>query len=113
MKAYNLFAIFIALLQIGSCGHDDDPKREGNAEVVINTTTRGGYQFLIQFNNELYYPENLPEEFKVITQEPIPVYIQFEPLEYLEDLFRPAPNDVPVFWKAIPAIRLLSIKKTT
>lgn len=111
MKPLYLFALLITFLCIGSCGHDGEPKREGNAEVVINTITRGGYQFIIQFNNELYYPENLPEEYKVITQESIPVYIQFEPLDYLEDLFRPAPNDVPVFWKAIPAIRLLSIKK--
>lgn len=94
-----------------SCENNIDPNREGTAEVVISVASRGFYQFLIKFDNDLYYPENLPEEFKVVSQEPIPVNIEFQLLNDQEDIFQPAPNDVPVFLMSVPVIRIVSIEK--
>lgn len=111
MRACKTYILVISLLWLYSCGHDFEPEREGDAEVVISVATRGGYQFLINFNDDLYYPENLPEEFKVVTQEPIPVRIKFQLQDYEEDIFQPAPNDVPVFLKKLPVIKLISIVK--
>lgn len=110
MKAFKIYVLLLSLGWIYSCGLDEEPNMEGNAEVVISVATRGGYQFLIKFNDRLYYPENLPEEFRVVTQEPIPVHIKFQLLDYQQDIFYPAPNDVPVFLKSIPVIKLLVIE---
>ena len=111
MKVYKILALLFSILWIYSCEHDLEPNRQGNAEVVISVATRGSYQFLIKFNDRLYYPENLPEEFRVISQEPIPVHIKFQLLDYQQDIFYPDPNDVPVFLKSIPVIRLMAIEK--
>jgi len=107
MNVFRIYALLLCLVGIYSCLHDTEPIKEGNAKVVISVATRGSYQFLIKFNETLYYPE----EFRVISQEPIPVYIKFEVLDYEEDIFHPAPNDVPVFLKSIPVIKLLVIEK--
>lgn len=111
MKPWKIYVLVITLLSIYSCGHDFEPEKDGNAEVVISVASRGVYQFLIKFNDNLYYPENLPEEFKVVSQEPIPVRVKFQLLDYHEDIFQPAPNDVPIFLKKLPVIRLISIDK--
>lgn len=94
-----------------SCENNIDPNREGTAEVVISVASRGFYQFLIKFDDDLYYPENLPEEFRVVSQEPIPVNIEFQLLNDQEDIFQPAPNDVPVFLMSLPVIKIVSIEK--
>jgi hypothetical protein len=112
MKIYKVNTILFFLFLILSCENNIGPNREGTAEVVINVASRGGYQFLIKFDEILYYPENLPEEFKVISQEPIPVAIKFQLLDDQEDIFEPAPNDIPVFLMSVPVIRILSIEKS-
>ncbi|WP_162417943.1 hypothetical protein [Cyclobacterium roseum] len=112
MKIYNVKTLLFFLFLIFSCENNMvDPIREGTAEVVISVASRGFYQFLIKFGDDLYYPENLTEEFKVVSQEPIPVNIKFQLLDNQEDIFQPAPNDVPVFLIAVPVIRIVSIEK--
>jgi hypothetical protein len=111
MKMYKMNTLLFLLFLIFSCENNVGPNREGTAEVVINVASRGGYQFLITFDENLYFPENLPDEFKVVSQEPIPVNIKFQLLNYQEDIFEPAPNDVPVFLMSVPVIRILSIEK--
>jgi hypothetical protein len=103
--------ILIFLFLTNSCISSKDPLKEGNAEVVINVASRGAYQFLIRYENDLFYPENLPAEYQIIVQEPIPVFIKFNLTEEKADIFTPAPNDVPVFLKSIPVIRLVEIKR--
>ena len=110
MKMYKIITLLFFGLLIFSCENNIGPNREGTAEVVISVASRGGYQFLIKFDDKLYYPENLPEEYKVVTQEPIPIKIKFQLLDKREDIFEPAPNDVPVFLMSIPAIRIIAIE---
>ncbi|NHE57937.1 hypothetical protein [Cyclobacterium plantarum] len=111
MKIYKVKTLLFFLILIFSCENSMDPNKEGTAEVVISVASRGFYQFLIKFDDDLYYPENLPEEFKLVSQEPIPVNIKFQLLDDQEDIFQPALNDVPVFLMAVPVIRILSIEK--
>ncbi|WP_162342881.1 hypothetical protein [Cyclobacterium salsum] len=111
MKIYKFKTLLFLLFLIFSCENNMDPNREGTAEVVISVASRGFYQFLIKFDDDLYYPENLPEEFKVVSQEPIPANIKFRLLDDQEDIFQPAPNDVPVFLMSVPVIKIVSIKK--
>ncbi len=111
MKIYKVKTLLFFLLLIFSCENNIGPNREGNAEVAISVASRGFYQFLIKFDDDLYYPENLPDEFRVVSQEPIPVNIKFQLLDDQEDIFQPAPNDVPVFLMSVPVIRILSIEK--
>lgn len=107
-----LIVFTIAFLFItNSCISDKGPFIEGNGEVVINVATRGSYQFLILYEKELYYPENLPEEYKVVSQDPIQVSVKFHLTGEEADIFTPAPNDVPLFLKSIPVIRLEEIKR--
>lgn len=89
----------------------DGPLKKGNAEVVINVATRGSYQFLIRFEDELYYPINLPESYKTIQQESIPVFVIFSLTGEEADIFGPAPNDVPIFIKSIPEINITQINR--
>ena len=111
MKSFlSLFTIAF-LFSMNSCISDKGPFKEGNGEVVINVATRGSYQFLILYGKELYYPGNLPEEYKVISQEAIPVFIRFKLTDEEADVFTPAPNDVPIFLKSIPVIRLAEISR--
>ncbi|WP_114752738.1 hypothetical protein [Pleomorphovibrio marinus] len=111
MKLSKTYLLYLPWILFYSCVSDTDPYKGGNAEVVINVMTRGGYQFLVLFEDNLYYPENLPEEYKIVVQEPIPVHTRFKVLDYERDIFGPAPNDVPVFLKSIPAITLLEINQ--
>ncbi|WP_163378461.1 hypothetical protein [Cyclobacterium sp. SYSU L10401] len=111
MKICNVKTLLFSLILIFSCENYTSPNREGTAEVVISVASRGFYQFLIKFDDDLYYPENLPEEFKVVSQEPIPVDIKFQLLDDQEDIFQPAPNDVPVFLMSVPLIKIVSIEK--
>lgn len=100
-----------SLVGIYACGEGFDPEKEGNGQVVISVASRGVYQFLILFDGDLYYPENLPIQYKVVSQEPIPINLRFQIQDYQQDIFEPAPNDVPVFLKRIPVIRLIYIEK--
>jgi hypothetical protein len=111
MKAIASIIIIALLLVTNSCIEDDGPFIKGNGEVVINVTTRGSYQFLIRYKNQDYYPGNLPEEFKIVRQEPIPVFIKFTLTEEDADIFTPGADDGPVFLKSIPVIRLVEIKR--
>jgi hypothetical protein len=111
MKSNLSFLISVFLLLFNSCISDDGHFLEGNGEVVINVATRGSYQFLIRYKDGVYYPENLPEEYKVVSQDPIPVFIRFKLTDEGADIFTPAPNDVPVFMKSIPVIRLAEIRR--
>ncbi|MBR9773517.1 MAG: hypothetical protein GYB55_00355 [Cytophagales bacterium] len=111
MKIYKVKPLLFFLLLIFSCENNVGPNREGTAEVAISVASRGGYQFLIEFDGDLYFPENLPEEFRVVSQEPIPVNIKFQILDNKEDIFQPAPNDVPIILMSVPVINILSIEK--
>ncbi|WP_373523607.1 hypothetical protein [Aquiflexum sp.] len=108
-----LLGLFIIafLFATNSCISDKGPFIEGNGEVVLNVATRGSYQFLILYKNELYFSESLPEEYKDISQTPIPVFIRFRLTDKEADIFTPAPNDVPIFLKSIPVIRLAEISR--
>jgi hypothetical protein len=111
MKSHLSLLISVFLLLFNSCISDGGPFIEGNGEVVINVATRGSYQFLILYEKEHYFPENLPEEFKVVSQDPISVFIRFKLTDEEADIFTPAPNDVPILLKSIPVIRLAEIKR--
>lgn len=111
MKIYKVNPFLFFLLLIFSCENNIDPNKEGTAEVAISVASRGFYQFLIEFDDDLYFPENLPDEFRVVSQEPIPVNIKFQVLGYKEEIFQPAPNDAPVFLMSVPVITILSIEK--
>jgi hypothetical protein len=111
MKGVYLFSFLLVCILLQSCMADYGPIKEGDAKVVIQVATRGSYQFLIKFENSFYFPENLPEEYKVVSQDPIPVFIKFKLTDEEADIFTPAPNDVPVFLKSIPVIRLSEIKR--
>jgi hypothetical protein len=111
MKSVYLFSFLLVCILLQSCMADYGPIKEGDAKVVIQVATRGSYQFLILYEKELYYPENLPEEYKVVSQDTIPVFIRFKLTDEGADIFTPAPNDVPVFMKSIPVIRLAEIRR--
>jgi hypothetical protein len=110
MKVIYIISFLLACFLFESCGEDNSPIKNGNAEVVINVATRGSYQFLIKFEDNLYFPENLPEEYKTIVQNPIPIFVKFTLIDREEDIFKPAPNDVPVFYKSLPVIRIINIR---
>ncbi|SIS91644.1 hypothetical protein [Belliella pelovolcani] len=111
MKAYAPSFLFFILLLLGACVENNDPVQEGEAEVVIQTATRGSHQFLIRFEGDLFYPTNLPESFQVLVQDPIPVYIIFNKTGAEVTIFKPAPNDVPIFDRLIPEIRIVDIRR--
>lgn len=111
MKSLKLYWIAILLFVVNGCTESPNPLRQGNAEIVINVPTRGSYNFLIRFQGDLYYPTNLPELFQVISQEPILVSIQFELTGNQKTISRPAPNDVPIPFRDIPLVNILSISK--
>ncbi|UJP65410.1 hypothetical protein [Mongoliitalea daihaiensis] len=111
MKSFKLYWIAILLLIVSSCAESPNPLRQGNAEIVINVATRGVYNFLIRFQGDLYYPTNLPESFQVLSQEPILVSIQFELTGNQKTISRPAPNDIPIPFREIPEVNILSISR--
>jgi hypothetical protein len=111
MKTYSRICFLFFLILLSGCLDDQSQLKKGDALVVINVATRGSYQFLIQFENKLYYPKDLPEIFKVIGQHPIQVSIIFKLTGEQRDIFTPAPNDVPIFFKAIPEIDVIEIDK--
>ena len=111
MNRCKIFILIASLAWMYACGEEFEPEKEGTGQVVISVASRGVYQFLILFDGNLYYPENLPIQYKVVSQEPILVNIRFQVLDYQQDIFEPAPNDVPVFLKKLPVIRLIDIEK--
>lgn len=111
MKAYSILYICLFLTLLYGCVEDQGQIEKGDAEVLINVASRGSYQFLIQFEDKLYYPKALPETFKVIGQHPIPVSITFKLTGEQKDLFKPAPNDIPIFDQSIPEIEIVEIEK--
>lgn len=110
MKNICKFSILLVFILFVSCVEDNDLIKNGNAEVVINVATRGSYQFLIKFEENFYFPENLPEEYKAIVQNPIPIFVKFKFTDREEAIFKPAPNDVPIFDKSLPVIEIIDIK---
>lgn len=110
MKACKPSFLFFILLLFGACVENNDPAQQGEAEVVIQSATRGSHQFLIKFEGDLLYPTNLPESFKALAQNPIPVYIKFNNTGEEVAIYKPAPNDVPIFDRLIPEIRIVDIR---
>lgn len=111
MKTYSKICFLFFLVLLSGCLDDQSQLKKGDALVVINVATRGSYQFLIQFENKLYYPKDLPETFKEIGQHPIQVSIIFRLTGEQKDIFKPAPNDIPVFNQSIPEIEIIEIDK--
>lgn len=111
MKSISIVTLLLFFTLLGSCVQDNNLLKKGNGEVVINTMTRGGYQFLIRFEDKLYYPINLPESYKTIQQEPILIFVIFSLTGEKADIFGPAPNDVPVYIKSIPEINITNINR--
>lgn len=72
----------------------------------MEPATRGSYQYLIKIDNDLYWPENLPEKFKVPD---LKIRVKFMNTGSFKDIYKPAPNDVPVKDYTVPIIRILEI----
>lgn len=85
-----------------------EKEKENYGIILMEVVTRGSYQFLIKIGEEPFYPENLPEEFK---EEGLRVKIKYREKGYHQDIFMPAPNDVPVKKYSAPVIYLTDITK--
>jgi len=79
--------------------------------IYIEAATRGSYQYLINVDNQSYWPENLPQEFKNPNIQNRPILVRFERTGETQDIYRPAPNDIPVFGYTVQVVRILSIQE--
>lgn len=109
MKRFSIVIFTLIFILLGSCVGNNNLIKKGNGEVVINTATRGSYQFLIHFEGDLYYPINLPKSYQTIQQDPILIFVKFSFTGKEVEIFGPAPNDVPVYIKSIPEINITNI----
>lgn len=111
MKAYSIIYFSLLITLLFGCVEDQGELKKGDAQVLLNVASRGSYQYVIQFEDKLYYPKALPETFKEIGQHPIEVSITFKLTGAQKDLFKPAPNDIPVLDQSIPEIEIIEIEK--
>ena len=93
-----------------SCADNTEP-REMPASIFVEVATRGSYQYLIRVNDQLYYPDNLPEKYQDPQFHNLPIYVSFIVLEQTRDIYQPAPNDIPVLAYTVPVINLLSFRE--
>ncbi|MDN3670298.1 hypothetical protein QWY93_13555 [Echinicola jeungdonensis] len=90
----------------GSCQTSKN-LRQGTGWVLAKTATRGSQQYLIVVDNQWYYPEELPEKFKM---DSVRVQVKYRVLDRLDTVFKPAPNDLLEFDFTARAIKVKKIK---
>jgi hypothetical protein len=116
MKTYtSKISLTLNLLLIGfyiflSCS----PKEEPNwvsANLKIEIASRGVIQYLIEINDQLYYPENLPVIYKNPQSDSLEIRIKFKNKNYTKDIYQPSPNDIPFLAYTVPVIQIIKIEK--
>ncbi len=106
-KKVNIIIVLILSQFLYTCTHLEKPK-EKSGEIIMEVATRGSYQFLISIDGKPFWPENLPVEF---LHPGLKVKVKYTEKGYLKNIYKPAPNDVPVKDYLAPAIYLLEIEK--
>jgi len=102
--------LLIGLLILSSCSPKEDPNWV-MANLRIEIASRGFIQYLIEINEQLYYPENLPEIFENPQYDGLRIRIKFKNKYYNKDIFKPLPNDIPYLSYTVPVIQLIKIEK--
>lgn len=99
--------LFLITGFLHSCTSLEKPVK-ASGEIMMKPQTRGSFQYLIKTEKELFWPENLPEDF----HDPgLKVKFKYFKKDYSKDIYKPAPNDIPIKDFAVPAIYLLKIRK--
>jgi hypothetical protein len=108
---FKILASIIILTLVGtSCSSQENPNWI-NANIKVEVATRGVHQYLLQFNDNLYYPENLPLSFQDPNLNGLAVRISYLPKKEEKDIFKPSPNDIPVKAYSVPVILILQIER--
>lgn len=86
---------------------DSDVIKEG--EIIVKTCTRGCYQYVLSTEDNIYFPINLAEEYKI--RQPIKVRYSAKVLETTTDIKKPAPTDQPIYDFTCTNVELTFIEK--
>lgn len=106
-KISNTLFLFVAVFFLYSCS-TIDAVEEKTGLIVMEVATRGSHQYLIKVDEEFFWPENLPEQFKIPELE---VKVKYRKKEGSKIIYKPAPNDVPIQDYTVPIITILNIKE--
>jgi len=96
-----------------SCKRDkeeDDPQYL-NGVIIVEPETRISNQYLIRVEEQSYWPENLPQQFRNPNMHNRPILVRFELTGDTRDINVPGPSDIPVFGYTVQAVRILSIRE--
>ena len=99
--------LFVAGFFLYSCNEIPAVKEEQGV-IVMETATRGSYQYLIKVDEKLLWPENLPEEFRIPE---LKVKVKYRKKGGSKDIYKPAPNDVPIKDYDVPIITILDLSE--
>jgi hypothetical protein len=100
-----------SLLLIGGCGSDEERTPESAGKIVVEAATKGTQQYLIEINNQRYWPENLPQEYQQPINQDLEVLLRFTERDAQKEIYLPSPNDIPVFAYTVPVIHILEIRR--
>lgn len=106
-QKYNLLLLFI-ILTATSC-KNNEAALSSVGTILVETATRGSYQYLIRIEEQTYFPENLPKRFQTTNNHEKQIYVQFELTGHHQEILIPAPNDIPVYGYTVPIIIIMSI----
>lgn len=98
--------IFMLYGQVANGQEKTCVRTEG--QVIAKAATRGTLQYLLQVDDEFYYPENLPKEFR---KDSLKVTVHYKLLDKMDTVYKPAPNDLLEFDFLARVIRINKIKE--
>jgi len=99
--------LFVVGFFLYSCSAIEAVK-EKTGVIVMEVATRGSYQYLIKVDDELLWPENLPEQFKIPD---LQIKVKYSKKRGSKIIYKPAPNDVPIKDYTVPIITILEISE--
>jgi len=108
MRSVMIYLFFLFLIA-ASCKRNNGPDYLSGT-ILIEAATRGSYQYLIRIDGQSYFPENLPQEYQNPNIQHRPILVRFELTGETQEIYVPAPNDVPIYGYTVQVVRILSIK---
>jgi hypothetical protein len=99
----NIFFLF------SSCSSNENPAWK-DAKIKVEVASRGVFQYLLEIDNALYFPQNLPANFQVPTAHGLEVRIVYTTVNNTKDIFIPNANDIPIYSYSVPIVKIIKIE---
>jgi len=102
----------ILLMVTFSCRNEkeeDEPAYQAGT-IIVEAETRISFQYLIQVDEQSYWPDNLPQVYQNPDNHERPILVRFELTGETQDVNVPDPSGLPIFGYTVQRVRILSIK---